>query len=61
MGHKFRIVALHEFPLSDFRRDTDVPGTTMTPLDSLDVRMLIAFAAAANFTLVREIKKNGNR
>ncbi|XP_071535575.1 glutamate receptor ionotropic, delta-1-like [Panulirus ornatus] len=51
-GHQFKIVALHEFPLSAFRRDSETHGTTLTPLDSLDDRMLKAIAARANFTYV---------
>ncbi|XP_071533868.1 probable glutamate receptor [Panulirus ornatus] len=54
-GHQFQIVALSAFPLSSFIRTSQAPRTTLTPLDSLDTRMLNAFAAHANFTYeVRE-------
>ncbi|XP_071533869.1 ionotropic receptor 21a-like [Panulirus ornatus] len=50
MGHRFKIMAVHANYISRFQRDSQSPGTTMTPVDSLDVRMLKAFAAHANFT-----------
>ncbi|XP_071533847.1 glutamate receptor ionotropic, kainate glr-3-like [Panulirus ornatus] len=41
--------------MADFRRNSDAPGTTLTPIDSVDIRMLNTFAAHANFTYeVRE-------
>ncbi|XP_071535579.1 glutamate receptor ionotropic, kainate 2-like [Panulirus ornatus] len=50
MGHTFDILAIHFFPLLDLRRDSEELGTTYTPLDSVDIRMLNSFSAHANFT-----------
>ncbi|XP_071535578.1 glutamate receptor ionotropic, kainate 4-like [Panulirus ornatus] len=55
MGHKFQILAIPFFPISDFKRNSEELGTTYTPLDSVDIRMMNSFTAHANFTYeVRE-------
>ncbi|XP_037796461.1 probable glutamate receptor [Penaeus monodon] len=50
MGHQFKIVTLDWFPIMDFKRDSDETTSTVTPKDSVDVRMLEAFASTLNFT-----------
>ncbi|KAG7168203.1 Glutamate receptor ionotropic, kainate 2-like 12, partial [Homarus americanus] len=50
MGHQVRVVAKTLFPFMEFERDSDAPGTTVTPSDSLDVRMLDTVAKILNFT-----------
>ncbi|KAG7166092.1 Glutamate receptor-like 54, partial [Homarus americanus] len=50
MGHTFKIVTLDWFPFMEFRRDSDAEATTVTPQDSIDVRMLTAISHALNFT-----------
>ncbi|XP_071524235.1 glutamate receptor ionotropic, delta-1-like [Panulirus ornatus] len=59
MGRKLRIVTVPYFPYMDFRRDRDVPGTTVTPKDSIDTRLIYTFAKALNFTF--EIREEPNR
>ncbi|XP_071545452.1 glutamate receptor ionotropic, delta-2-like [Panulirus ornatus] len=59
MGHKLRIVAVLRFPHIVYTRDTDEPGTIVTPQDSLDVRLINAFAARLNFTF--EMREEPNR
>ncbi|XP_042881113.1 glutamate receptor-like [Penaeus japonicus] len=50
MGHQFKIVSLDWFPIMDFSRDSDESKSTVTLRDSVDVRMLKAFASTLNFT-----------
>ncbi|XP_071546584.1 glutamate receptor ionotropic, kainate 1-like isoform X2 [Panulirus ornatus] len=50
MGHQFHIVGMPFFPYLDYQRDTQEPGTTVTPNDSLAVRVLNTLASALNFT-----------
>lgn len=50
MGHKFQILCLPYFPYIDYHRDKEEAGTTGTPQDSLDVRMLYTLASTLNFT-----------
>ncbi|XP_069999103.1 glutamate receptor ionotropic, kainate 4 isoform X2 [Penaeus vannamei] len=50
MGHQFKIVTLDWFPIMDFKRDSDEATSTVTPKDSVDVRMLESFASTLNFT-----------
>ncbi|XP_071535577.1 glutamate receptor ionotropic, kainate 2-like [Panulirus ornatus] len=50
MGHKLSVATVLRFPYIDFKRDTDVPGTTVTPKDSVDARLIRAFASVLNFT-----------
>ena len=49
-GHTFQVVSMDWFPFLSFSRDTQHPGTTVTPRDSVDVRMLHAVARTLNFT-----------
>ncbi|XP_071534212.1 glutamate receptor 1-like [Panulirus ornatus] len=49
-GHQVRVVAKTLFPFMEFEPDSDAPGTTVTPRDSLDVRMLNTVARILNFT-----------
>ncbi|MPC40548.1 hypothetical protein E2C01_034109 [Portunus trituberculatus] len=49
-GHAFQVVSMDWFPFLSFSRDTQRPGTTVTPQDSVDVRMLQAVARTLNFT-----------
>lgn len=49
-GHEFRVVALRHFPFMDFVRDSDQPGTTVTPLDAMDTRFIDVFTELLNFT-----------
>ncbi|XP_071524617.1 glutamate receptor 4-like [Panulirus ornatus] len=50
MGHTFRVVTLEYFPFIAYRKNTDDPDGTLTPLDSLDTRVLQTIAAHLNFT-----------
>lgn len=50
MGHKYRVVAVRYFPYIDYKTDTAEPGSTVTPKDSIDFRILTTLAAALNFT-----------
>ncbi|XP_068238799.1 glutamate receptor ionotropic, kainate 3-like [Palaemon carinicauda] len=50
LGHRLNIVNLDWYPFVDFVRDSDEVATTVTPMDSLDVRMLRAISKALNFT-----------
>ncbi|XP_071544966.1 glutamate receptor ionotropic, delta-2-like [Panulirus ornatus] len=55
MGHTFRVVSVPYVPYMDFEKHSDEPGATVTPKDSMDVRVLLTFAKALNFTFkVRE-------
>ncbi|XP_045129122.1 uncharacterized protein LOC123514931 [Portunus trituberculatus] len=49
-GHQFRIVSMDWYPFLSFRRDSNASDTTVTPLDSLDFRMLTAVSSVLNFT-----------
>lgn len=49
-GHTFQVVSMDWFPFLSFTRDSQRPGTTVTPQDSVDVRMLSAVARTLNFT-----------
>ncbi|XP_071524513.1 glutamate receptor-like [Panulirus ornatus] len=50
MGHTFRVVTLVYFPFITYDKDATHPEGPVSPLDSLDVRMLDAIAAHLNFT-----------
>ncbi|XP_071533866.1 ionotropic receptor 21a-like [Panulirus ornatus] len=50
MGHKFRVVTVPFAPYMDFERNTDEPGTIVTPTDSLDTRLIHTFSNSLNFT-----------
>ncbi|XP_064077499.1 probable glutamate receptor isoform X1 [Macrobrachium nipponense] len=50
LGHRLNIVNLDWYPFVDFVRDSNEVSTTVTPLDSVDVRMLLAISKALNFT-----------
>ncbi|XP_066970003.1 probable glutamate receptor [Macrobrachium rosenbergii] len=50
MGHQFHISTLDWFPIIDFTRNSKNVSTTVTPQDSVDVRMLTAIAQTLNFT-----------
>lgn len=50
MGHMFKIVAQPFFPLTGYTRNSEEPGTTVTLIDSVDLRMLNSFITHANFT-----------
>nr|XP_053632774.1 uncharacterized protein LOC128688808 [Cherax quadricarinatus] len=55
MGHTFRISSLNYFPYMDYKRDRDGAGTTVTPSDCLDARLLSLFADRLNFSFdIRE-------
>ncbi|XP_071518154.1 uncharacterized protein [Panulirus ornatus] len=49
-GHTFRLVTMNWFPFIQFQRHTHERGSLVTPLDSLDVRMLTTIANKLNFT-----------
>ncbi|KAK4326199.1 hypothetical protein Pmani_003267 [Petrolisthes manimaculis] len=49
-GHTFRVATISYFPYIDYKRDNEEPGTTVTPLDSVNVRILDALANSLNFT-----------
>ncbi|XP_050690654.1 glutamate receptor ionotropic, kainate 3-like [Eriocheir sinensis] len=49
-GHRFRIVSMDWYPFLSFRRNSNASATTVTPLDSLDYRMLTAVSRVLNFT-----------
>ncbi|XP_071546565.1 glutamate receptor ionotropic, delta-2-like [Panulirus ornatus] len=59
MGHEFQIRSLPFFPYMDYQRDKEEIGTTVTPRDSLDVRMLNTLASTLNFTY--EIREQRER
>ncbi|XP_071545439.1 glutamate receptor ionotropic, kainate 2-like [Panulirus ornatus] len=55
MGHKFEILGLPFYPHSNYKRNSEEPGTTVTLLDSVDARMINSFSSHANFSYeVRE-------
>ncbi|XP_071533865.1 glutamate receptor-like [Panulirus ornatus] len=58
MGHKFRVVTVPFAPYMDFVRNTDEPGTIVTPTDSLDTRLIHTFSNSLNFTF--EIREEPN-
>ncbi|XP_071539449.1 LOW QUALITY PROTEIN: glutamate receptor-like [Panulirus ornatus] len=58
-GHVLRIVAKDLFPYVSYERETDAPGTMVTPRDSLDVRMLGTVARSLNFTYVVRAPADG--
>ncbi|KAK8377099.1 hypothetical protein O3P69_013629 [Scylla paramamosain] len=59
MGHKFRIVAKNYFPYFKYDRVTELPGTLVTPTDSLGTRITETLAKKLNFTFeVREPEDN---
>ncbi|KAK3873975.1 hypothetical protein Pcinc_021053 [Petrolisthes cinctipes] len=49
-GHTFRVATISYFPYIDYKRDSEEPGTSVTPLDSVNVRILNALANSLNFT-----------
>ncbi|XP_071544964.1 glutamate receptor ionotropic, delta-1-like isoform X2 [Panulirus ornatus] len=59
MGHRFQLATRPYFPYMDYRTDTDEPESRVTPIDSLDFRILDVFAATLNFTY--EINEAPNR
>nr|XP_053641787.1 uncharacterized protein LOC128695309 [Cherax quadricarinatus] len=50
MSHKYLVVALRYFPYMDYQRHNNQPGTTVTPTDSLDFRILSTLTSLLNFT-----------
>ncbi|XP_069172435.1 probable glutamate receptor isoform X2 [Procambarus clarkii] len=50
MGHKLTSLSMSFFPYTDFFRDVDVPGTTITLMDTLDARILYTLGSLLNFT-----------
>ncbi|KAK4315687.1 hypothetical protein Pmani_013086 [Petrolisthes manimaculis] len=58
-GHIFRVVTIAYFPYIDYKRHREEPGTTVTPLDSLNVRILDTIADSLNFTYV--MREDPNR
>ncbi|XP_045129104.1 glutamate receptor ionotropic, kainate 4-like [Portunus trituberculatus] len=58
-SHAFQVVSMDWFPFLSFSRDTQRPGTTVTPQDSVDVRMLQAVARTLNFTYVMRVPEDG--
>ncbi|KAG7162358.1 Glutamate receptor-like 29, partial [Homarus americanus] len=54
-GRKLRIVTVPYFPYMDFERRTEEPGGIINPKDSVDTRLIYAFASALNFSFeIRE-------
>ncbi|XP_063609100.1 uncharacterized protein LOC134783233 [Penaeus indicus] len=54
-GHKFRVVTLRYFPFIEYTRESDAPGTKVSPRDCLDLRILSTLASRNNFTFeIRE-------
>ncbi|KAK7086540.1 hypothetical protein SK128_005979, partial [Halocaridina rubra] len=49
-GYQFRIVSVTYFPFMDYTLDSNSSASTVTPLDSLDFRMLKIFSKKLNFT-----------
>nr|XP_045588933.1 glutamate receptor-like [Procambarus clarkii] len=49
-GHTLKVVALPFFPFIEFDQDASTAGATVTPHDSLDLRMLREIASRLNFT-----------
>nr|XP_045620074.1 ionotropic receptor 21a-like [Procambarus clarkii] len=59
-GHKMRIVTPSEgFPYIDYQRVRETPGSPVVLKDSLDARLIKAFAAKLNFTF--EIHEEAHR
>ncbi|KAK3868809.1 hypothetical protein Pcinc_025847 [Petrolisthes cinctipes] len=58
-GHTFRVATIAYFPYIDYKRDREEPGTTVTPLDSINVRILDTLADSLNFTY--KIREDPNR
>ncbi|XP_068251053.1 uncharacterized protein [Palaemon carinicauda] len=54
-GHQLNIVQLDWYPFLDYVRDSDEPSTTVTPRDSVDMRMLRSIAKVRNFTYVMRV------
>ncbi|XP_047493448.1 uncharacterized protein LOC125042031 [Penaeus chinensis] len=54
-GHTFRVVTLRYFPFIEYTRESDAPGTKVSPRDCLDLRILSTLASRNNFTFeIRE-------
>ncbi|XP_069995907.1 glutamate receptor ionotropic, kainate 1-like [Penaeus vannamei] len=49
-GRRLRVASLTYFPYMDYERDSEEAGTTVTALDCLDRRVLIALASVLNFS-----------
>ncbi|KAK4313629.1 hypothetical protein Pmani_015033 [Petrolisthes manimaculis] len=49
-GHSLRYIAVHYFPYIAFTPDTDQPLSKVTPIDSLDYRLILAFSEKMNYT-----------
>ncbi|XP_066963772.1 glutamate receptor ionotropic, kainate 4-like isoform X1 [Macrobrachium rosenbergii] len=54
-GHQLKIVQLDWYPFLDYDRDSNETSTTVTPKDSVDIRMLNAIAKVRNFTYVMRV------
>lgn len=52
-GHTFSIITVSYFPYMDYKRDREERGTTVTPVDAVNVRFLNALAESLNFTWVK--------
>ncbi|ROT83325.1 Variant Ionotropic Glutamate Receptor [Penaeus vannamei] len=54
-GHRFRVVTLRYFPFIEYTRESDAPGSKVSPRDCLDLRILSSLASRNNFTFeIRE-------
>ncbi|XP_071546549.1 glutamate receptor ionotropic, kainate 5-like [Panulirus ornatus] len=60
MGHRLTVITLPYFPFIEAERDSDQPGTTLTPRDSVDIRMINTFAAHLNYTYELREPLDGN-
>ncbi|XP_064121693.1 glutamate receptor ionotropic, kainate 1-like [Macrobrachium nipponense] len=52
MGHTMQVTSKDLFPFIEYQLNSQELGTTVTPLDSLDVRMLNITAKILNFTYI---------
>ncbi|XP_063876908.1 uncharacterized protein LOC135109459 [Scylla paramamosain] len=54
-GHTINVVAAPYFPYIAYVRDSNEPGTTVTPTYSVDAYLMSAFATHLNFTCSNNI------
>lgn len=48
--HTFKVVTVPHFPFMDYVRENYKPGSIITPIDTIDTRLIVVFAESLNFT-----------
>ncbi|KAG7162400.1 Glutamate receptor ionotropic, kainate 1-like 1 [Homarus americanus] len=59
MGHTFQVTTAPYFPYMDYQRDSQEPGSNVTPKESVDASLINSLAAILNFTY--EIREEPNK